>query len=411
MVLIVLFVTGIMLTASGISDIIKLNGVVPDFNYDSMQNIKEGDIVQGYVWNIIGSYANETTTNTTMGIETSSYTSAEYFIMPLINDSDSGKELYITVTARNQTDRNTLYDICDATWEYYIDSNTSVTFPEMGIVAKVKKLDDDLQAYMIDWFQSDDPWFESSSEAKSHIVCYELQIYNPNSAYTSLGIGLVIIALFAVAGVFVYKKLRVGNTSSGTLPYIPQPVPPSAMDSVSAPQNGFAETYTPPSPSAAQYNAAPQNSFSAPTSPQPIPDIPQPVQPDDFFDKSKPVSVPVSVPAPTAVQEPAPQPEPEIPQPVQPDEFFAKPVKKDEPKPAPTPAAAAAPVQESQHEPSAAEAPASADMDGLDTASLSLDDLGYYDTYAESSNEEDDMFDFSNDDYGEIDVSSIEISE
>ena len=42
--------------------------------------------VQGYVENIFDCYASETTTETTMGIETSSRTSEEYFLMPLLVD-------------------------------------------------------------------------------------------------------------------------------------------------------------------------------------------------------------------------------------------------------------------------------------------------------------------------------------
>ena len=435
-VAIVMLIAGISFTITGISDIIKLNGEIPDFNYDSMQNIKEGDLVQGYVWTILDSYADKTTTKTTMGIETSSYTSAEYFIMPLINDSDSDKELYITITAQNQTDRNTLYDICNATWEYYINGNTSVTFPEMGVVAKVKKLDDKLEPYIVDWFYPDNMWFESEAEARQHIIFYELQIYNPDSAYTSLIIGLVIIAVIAVIGVLAYRSLRsVNNSSSGSMPYVPQPAAPSSMGGISAPQSDFAENYTPPSPSAASpdtmsKSTAPQNSFSetyTPPSPQPIPDIPLPVQPDEFFDKSKPVSVPVSTPAPPPMSAPAPQPEIEIPQPVQPDEFFEKPEKKEKPKPVLVKPVPVKQEEEKQPKPKpepesvsagetinlayAEEAVTASNMDGLDTASLSLDDLGYYDTGSGASDEEDDMFDFSNDDYGEIDVESIEISE
>lgn len=70
-VLIFLLVIGIMLTVSGVKDIIRLNGYIPDFNFDSMADIKKGGFVQGYVETILDCYASETTTNTTMGIETS----------------------------------------------------------------------------------------------------------------------------------------------------------------------------------------------------------------------------------------------------------------------------------------------------------------------------------------------------
>lgn len=94
-VLVFLLVMGVVLTVSGVRDIIRINGYVPDFNFDSMADIKKGGFVQGYVENIFDCYASETTTETTMGIETSSRTSEEYFLMPLINEADVDNELYV----------------------------------------------------------------------------------------------------------------------------------------------------------------------------------------------------------------------------------------------------------------------------------------------------------------------------
>ncbi len=270
-VLIVLFVTGIVLTVSGLSDIIKLSGNVPDFNYESMQNLKSGSFVQGYVWNIDGCYGYVNTTNSTMGIETSSYTSEEYFAMPLVNETDLAEGLYITVSAKKKADRDLLYDICDATWEYY-EGNEDAYFPEMGIVAKVKKLDPEWEDYLVEWFQLEPAYFESEADARAHIVPYELQIYNPSSAYTSLGIGLVIILAFVVVGIIIYSKYKASLT-----PYSAQSAAPAADDFAierKPSENGFEEAYTPPQP-------------------VPIPDIPQPVQPDEFFAKA-PKAAPVA---------------------------------------------------------------------------------------------------------------------
>ncbi len=259
-VLIVLLIAGIALTAGGVSDIVKLSGDIPDFNYDSMANIKKGDFVQGYVENILDCYANETTTNTTMGIETSSRTSEEYFIMPLLNEADSEKDLYITITASKADDRRLLYDICDETWEY-MDGAENIDWTEMGIVAKVKDIDPELMQYMTEWFQAAEYCDGDSAEIQKHIVPYELVVFNTNSAYISLIVGLVILAAFAVAGVIAYRKIR-----PKTVPSYEENYPSQGIGTAPAqtPKDGFAETYTP-------------------SEPVPIPDIPQPVQPDEFF--------------------------------------------------------------------------------------------------------------------------------
>lgn len=333
-VLIVLFVMGVMLTVNGVKDIIHINGYVPDFNYDSMADIKKGGFVQGYVANIYDCYASETTTNTTMGIETSSRTSEEYFLMPLINEADTDKDLYVTISASNFEDRRLLYAVCDDTWEY-MDGNTDIDFTEMYIVARVKKMDDDLMPLLTDWFTSAGI-YKSAAEVEKHVIPYEFVIYrNLNAPYINLIIGLVIIAVFIVAGVIAYKKMRPSYPAAETM-YAPAfaPAPYQTSNNPEASVNGFAEN-------------------------------------------SRPAAVPI----------------PDIPQPVQPDEFFARPERKP------------APVEEKKEE---APAFVPGNMDDLDTSALNTDDLAYYETPADC--EDYSGFDFSNDgDFADAEADSIQL--
>lgn len=258
-VLIALFVVGIVLTFSGVSNLIKMSGNIKDFNYDSMQDIKKGDIVQGYVLNIDGCYAYTTTTNTKYGIETSSYTSDEYFLMPLVNETDFEKDLFITIIAQKKADRDLLYDISDATWEYY-GGNVDVTFPEMGIVAKVDKLDAEYEGYLIECLLEAE-YYSNASEARNHIIPYTLTIYNPSSAYTSLGIGLVIIVLYVVVGLILYNKYKASKTPS----FAQETAASNDFTIESKPsESGFGESYTP-------------------SQPVPMPELTQPTDADEFF--------------------------------------------------------------------------------------------------------------------------------
>lgn len=339
-VLIFLLILGVSLTVQGTSDIIKLNGYVPDFNYDSMADVKKGSFVQGYVENIFDCYASETTTNTTMGIETSSRTSEEYFLMPLINSEDVENELYVTISASKYDDRKLLYAVCDDTWEY-LDGNTDIDFTEMYIVARVKKMDSDLMPFLVDWFKSAG-LYESASEVEKHVIPYEFVIYqNLNAPYINLGVGLVIIAVFAVVGVIAYKKMRPTYPAAETsYPSQPSAYPP---ENTAASENGFAESSRPAVP---------------------ITDIPQPVQPDEFFAKPER--------KPAAEEQPVPQPEPE-PQ---------------EQAPAFVPG----------------------NMDDLDTSALNTDDLKYYDPAEEEDGYSE--YEFSNDgDFADSDADSIKLSE
>lgn len=280
-VLIALFIMGIVMTGSGVSNLIKLNGNVPDFNYESMQNIKNGDFVQGYIWNIDGCYANTTTTESTFGIETDSYVSDEYFVMPLVNDTDLADDMYITVVATKQEDRDLLYAINEATWEYY-EGNADVVFPDMGIVAKVSKLGDEYEQFLVEAMLEAE-YYETAAEARSHIIPYKLTIYNPSSAYTSLGIGLLIVIAFVVVGIIIFTKFKKEREQQTVIPAAEPSFNNFTAENTSS-TNGFAESYTPPQP-------------------VPIPDIPQPTDADEFFAHAPKPAAPVTQEAPK--EEPA----------------------------------------------------------------------------------------------------------
>lgn len=258
--LIALFVAGIVLTFSGVANLIRMSGDIKDFNYDSMKDIKKGEIVQGYVTCILDTYASTTTVESKYGIETNSYTSAEYFILPLLNEEDIDDDLYITIIAHDKADRDLLYAICDATWEYY-DGNENVTFPEMGIYAKVTELESEYEDFFVEWFMYDPPLYSSASEARSHIVPYALTIYNPSSAYTSLGIGLVIVVLYVVVGLILYNKHKASLTPA----FAPASASSDDFTIESKPsESGFGESYTPQQP-------------------VPMPELTQPTDADEFF--------------------------------------------------------------------------------------------------------------------------------
>ena len=284
---IVLFIAGIMLTVGSVADIIKMNGTVKDFNYDSMQNIKKGEIVCGEIGYILDCYAGETTTNTTMGIETSSRTSREYFIMPLLNDADAEKDLYITVSAAKAEDRQLLYAICDDTYAAF--DGEDVQWHDMLFVAKVKPLEDDLTQFLREWFEEAE-YFEAGENISSHIVPFELSYYNPNTAYTNLVIGLILIAaVIVIVFIFIHinRKKSVPENSGYVPPEVQNGFPNAADNGASA--GGFAE------------NAPPQAAS---------PYITQPVQPDDFFAKPEKPKPQAAVQQAQQTVQDKPKPEP-----------------------------------------------------------------------------------------------------
>lgn len=264
-VFLVLAIIGVMLTIGGISDIIKLNSEMAVFNLDDMNKSKKGDIVCGIAWNIYSNYANETTTNSTMGVETSSYTSREYFLMG-VYPNDSEEEFYITLSASKKDDIDMLQSIID----FENNNENWDDHPEYPLYAKVKKLDSELNSFLVSDLESLEI-FDSRAEVQNHIVQFELAVYNPKTAYTNLIIGIIIIAVVIVACFIMWRIIMPKRIKSA--PYTPS----SAMTDGA---NGFAETYTPPQP------------------------ISQPAQPEDFFPTPKPKPAPESKPKPAPKKEP-----------------------------------------------------------------------------------------------------------
>ncbi len=297
----VLLIGGLFITVSSASDIIKLNGYIPDFNYDSMADIKKGDFVGGYIANIYDCYAGETTTNTTMGIETSSYTSREYFIMPLINDTDLENDMFISVSVSKQEDRDLMYAICDATYEY-MDGNEDVEFPEMGFIAKAQPLDAELQGYLLDWFEETEYFDGGRNEAAAHIIPYDLVLFNTNGVYIGLVFGLIMTAAGIVILFFIFHKKKTQVQDQST--FSPD------LTGYSQPANGNM-----PAPAGTPYTdgqppAQDNGSYYAPSA-APFPELTQPADADEFF--ARPVrkqTEPVNSAPPKAPAAPVPEEKP-----------------------------------------------------------------------------------------------------
>ena len=303
--LIVLFIGGIMVTISSVSDIIKMSGIVPDFNFESMADMKKGDIVHGDLVYVFDCYAGETTTNTTMGIKTSSYTSREYFVMPLINDKDYENDLYISISASKEADRNMLNDLSDRTYEYLF-SEEDVEFPEdTYLVLKAQKLDPELMGYMVEWFREME-WFDEGENIESHIIPYDLVIYNPNGAHTGLVFGLIMLAIPIAVSVIMLHQMRLRRDLLGEQNFSGNPGMAdsgSSMDSINSDAGGFSESsFSSENSGTSPVNGSGTGSMTASSADStmkpvgnsaPSPYIPQPVDPENFFAKPERNSKPV----------------------------------------------------------------------------------------------------------------------
>lgn len=263
-VLIFLAIFGVMLTVGSISDMIKMNGTMPYFNSaDEVKNLKKGDIAVGFVWNVYGNYANQTTTETTMGIETSSYTSREYFVLGIYpDDENSEEEYYLTVSASKKNDIDMLRRVRD----FENENESWENHPEYPIYTKVKKLDSDLNGFLLDGIEK---WevYGSRAEIQRYIVPFELSVYDPKTATTNLIVGVVMLGI-AIVGGFLFWKIVIRKKEKEVVLNETPPYQPPNRENAEG-DSAFAETYSPA-----------------------LPMVSQPVQPDEFFarpEKPKPV--------------------------------------------------------------------------------------------------------------------------
>lgn len=252
---------GIVLLIVGIADIISATAFKSDVrkSYDNYENditvmagseYEKNQNVYGDILYLYGCFCEETTTNTTYGIETSSRTSGYYYLMPIISENET-EEKYITILVKNSDSAYMLDAISDDTYDF-LCGEEDIDWHDYFIIGKVKPLESDVREFMIDWFKENE-WFDSydDSEMNKYIVPYQIEEYDPDAATKSgtifLVIGLIVIAVSAA--VFIYLRKKANNNNSPEA-YIPQTEPesiynpPSSQGQSDSPDNAVNDGYS-----------------------------------------------------------------------------------------------------------------------------------------------------------------------
>lgn len=213
-------IVGIVLLVMGLSDLIGAQ----TFRSDMLKNIEnEENIIDymqpsdyklkanvcGNIYDLLGCYCTETTTNTVNGIETSSHTSGSYYLMPIY--PETGDDVYyITVVARTGKFTAQCDMLLDDLDEYF-GGNENVEFHDCILYGKVKELEDDAREYLIEAIQEIE-LFDDFSDAtiNKYVLPYQLEEYNyenhMNAAKVMIPFGLVFIAIFAAAFIIINKR-------------------------------------------------------------------------------------------------------------------------------------------------------------------------------------------------------------
>lgn len=190
----------IILFTNGRDGIASLKPVVDLYAEDT--DITKLSTTQAMVADIYMSldyFATETTTRTRDG----NFVSRDndyYFIIPAF----SGEELYFIGIRVDDKDFNTYSTISDDTYNYLMgisDEPGTTTVSEEG---GLKKLDDEMYQYMVEWFQ-EAQWFENESDIDKYVLPLYIDPYIIKAARTLFIIGVVGTLIGILSAVFLIR--------------------------------------------------------------------------------------------------------------------------------------------------------------------------------------------------------------
>lgn len=157
-----------------------------------MNDYSSGQNVYGYIAYVFDEVCEETTTNTTYGIETSSRVSTKYYLVPCITDNDT----YVTVAVKNKNTMEKFDKLIDQTYSYLIGDNDGNSIEPHYFTGKVVALESEVDPYVIDWFNSTQ-WYNGTSEIQKHYAKYEIVEYSAEATRKS---GVIMLLIGGVVG-------------------------------------------------------------------------------------------------------------------------------------------------------------------------------------------------------------------
>ena len=190
----------IILIANGRDGIATLKPVVDLYAEDTdITKLSTTQAVDADIYMSLDYFATETTTRTRDG----NFVSRDndyYFIIPAF----SGEELYFIGIRVDDKDFNTYSTISDDTYNYLMgitDNPGTTTVSEEG---GLKKLDDEMYQYMVEWFQ-EAQWFENESDIDKYVLPLYIDPYIIKAARTLFIIGVVGTLIGILSAVFLIR--------------------------------------------------------------------------------------------------------------------------------------------------------------------------------------------------------------
>lgn len=190
----VLLITGIVFMVSGIKDKVNLSKPRVDISEVAPEELKDGMIVSGTIYEIWDEFA----------YETGDGVNYSYYAMPLESTFEEDEPVFIALSVGSSTDKNIASKMSKETDDYYLRDITPKVWTELQITGKVKKLKGEALDYFEEYIE--DMEYSTTRNMKA----FYIQRFSEGSENGKLiaGIVMTVIGLIAVALTVFFRIIK-----------------------------------------------------------------------------------------------------------------------------------------------------------------------------------------------------------
>lgn len=192
--MVVLLVTGIVFMVSGIKDKVNLSKPRVDISEVSPEELKDGMIVSGTIYEIWDEFA----------YETGDGVNYSYYAMPLESTFEKNEPVFIALSVGSSTDKNIASKMSKETDDYYLRDITPKAWTELQITGRVRKLKGEALDYFEEYIE------EMEYSTTRNMKAFYIQRFSEGSENGKLiaGIVMTVIGLIAVALTVFFRIVK-----------------------------------------------------------------------------------------------------------------------------------------------------------------------------------------------------------
>lgn len=207
----IILVGGLIFLINGIKDNIEFSKPHGDLETITADELYEGRIVEGTIYELWHEFAYTEEYDTTLGIKSSKErTTDRYFALPLEYSFEEENPIFVAVSSRNSDTLRTFEQMENETIDYFngkeYDEYTSIHF-----VGKVQKLSGEYLQFFKEYIA--EIYGVSEKEAEKYYAPYVLTSYSNNGGLVPMIVVGAVMTLIGLCGVgfFIVRKVLTGR--------------------------------------------------------------------------------------------------------------------------------------------------------------------------------------------------------